>query len=64
MKGYVWRIAFEDGTVRETTAPTITAAILMTASIWHQERVVSAVRIEEVPQTEEIPVSRVWAVTA
>ena len=64
MKGYVWRIAFEDGSVREVTAPSITAAILMTVSLFHQERVVSAVRIEEVLQTEEIPVNRVWAVTA
>lgn len=64
MKGYLWRIAFEDGSIREVTAPTITAAILMSVSIWHMEKVVSAVRLEEIPKTEEIPASAMWMVTA
>ena len=64
MKGYLWRILFEDGTVREITAPTISAAILMSVSIWHMEKVVSAVRMEEIPKTEQIPIGDVWTVTA
>ena len=63
MKGYVWRVAFESGSVKEIVAPNITSALLMTVDILHPEKVVSCMRMERV-QTEEIPMNRIAEVTA
>lgn len=62
MRGYIWRIAFESGEIKEVTAPTIMAAILLAAPVWRQNKIVSAIRLEEAP--EEIPVSMIGVVTA
>ena len=64
MKGYIWRVLYEDGDIKEVTAPTIMAALLMTMNIWHPERVVSCVRIEEIRRPQEISCDRIEVVTA
>lgn len=64
MTGYLWRVLYETGEIREVTAPNITAALLMTVNIWHPEKVVSIVRMEPASRPEPIPANMVGMVTA
>lgn len=64
MRGYVWRVLFDNGEIKEVTAPNITAALLLTVSVFHPERVVSCVRMEEITRPEEISLERIGVVTA
>lgn len=64
MKGYLWRILYEGGDIKEVTAPNIMAALLMTANPFRQEGIVSCVRMEEIHRPEAIYSEQIGAVTA
>lgn len=64
MRGYLWRVLFDNGEVKEVTAPNITTALLLTANVFHPERIVSCVRMEEITRPEEISLNRIEMVTA